>query len=346
MGSGYFNTSYKQDIRIYRTLWANVWMGVFALFLCLCPFLAGEYILYLVSFTGIAIIGAIGMNILTGFTGQISLAQGAFIGIGAYASAFLTSAGVPFVIALPSAGLIAAAGGIMLGFPSLRLKGLYLIMSTMAFEVIMEYVFIHWIDVTGGSEGVTVLPAKLGPIVFDNDRSFYFLVMAVTVLTVITAKNIVRSRTGRAFVAIRDRDIAAELIGVNLTKYKLIAFATSSFYAGIAGALYGCSVITINPEHFTMLISIEYVAMIIIGGMGSILGSIYGAMFMTLMPEFLRFLTAPLAENSTVFLERFAEIKFFMIGLAIVLFLVFESGGLNSIWNKTKLFFKRWPYTY
>lgn len=346
MPSGYFNTSYRQDIRIFRTVWANTWMGLFILFLCICPFMVSGYILYLINFTSIVVIGAIGVNILTGFTGQISLAQGAFIGIGAYATAFLTSIGIPFFLALPISGFIAAAGGILLGFPSLRLKGLYLIMSTMAFEIIMEYVFIHWVAVTGGSEGLRVLPAKLGYLTFDSDKKFYYLIMPITIMAVIIGKNIVRSRTGRALVAIRDRDIAASLIGIHLTKYKLIAFATSSFALGIAGGFYSCYIRTITPEHFTMAVSIEYVAMIIIGGMGSILGSVYGAIFMTLMPEFLRFLTAPLAKSTIIFSERFHEIKFFLIGLSIVLFLLFESGGLNSIWKKTKLFFRNWPYTY
>jgi len=346
MSSGYFNTSYRQEIRIYRTVWSIAWMGIFFLILSLAPFVAGDYILYLVNLSCIATIGAIGMNILTGYTGQISLAHAAFLGIGAYTTALLISIGVPFLIAIGAAGSISAVGGILLGFPSLRLKGLYLIMSTMAFEIIMEYIFNHWVQVTGGPDGMTVLPAKLFNIVFDKDRNFYFLIMAFTFVAVICGKNIVRSRTGRALIAVRDRDIAANVIGINLTKYKLIAFATSSFYAGVAGGLYACYIGTITPEHFTMFVSIEYVAMIIIGGMGSILGCIFGAMFMTLMPEFLRFATEPFVQSFGILSERFHEVKFFLIGLSIVLFLLFESGGLNGIWQKTKLFFKNWPYTY
>ncbi len=234
---------------------------------------------------GFAIIGAVGLNLLTGFTGQISLGHAAFIGVGGYATAILiTRVGIPFWFALPAAGLISAAVGLIIGIPSLRVKGLYLVIATLAAQFILEYVFMHWESMTRGIRGINVPPPSLGGFVFDTEKSFYFLTLFLVILGVGFARNLVRTKWGRAFVAIRDRDLAAEIMGINLFRYKLVAFGLSSFYAGIAGGLWANFMKVVTPEHFPFSLSIQYLAMIIVGGLGSVLGSIMGAIFMTLGP--------------------------------------------------------------
>ncbi len=347
MRCGDFRETYIKDEEIFQSLFVKWWLGLFFIFLLVFPFVANAYLLYVANMIGFAVIAAIGLNILTGFTGQISLGHAAFAGVGGYTSAILiTRLGFSFWIALPLAGVMAAAAGLIIGIPSLRVKGLYLCIATLAAQFIFEFIFVHWESLTQGVRGINVPPPRIGSFLINTEKRFYFLTLFMVILAVLYARNLVRSRVGRAFVAIRDRDLAAEIIGINLFRYKLTAFAISSFYAGIAGALWVGFIRIVTPEHFPFHLSIQYLAMVIVGGLGSVLGSIFGAVFMTLVPELLNVLTGSLTAvfaNAAHFFIPFKEVVF---GGLIVLFLIFEPRGLAEIWRRIKAFFLLWPFSY
>lgn len=323
-------------------------MGLFAVGMLVLPFATDTYIVYLVNLSCIATVAALGLNLLTGFTGQISLGHAAFLAIGAYTGAILGEGlGMPFWITVPAAGLVAALAGILVGIPCLRLKGLYLAMATMSFGVMVEFILVTWKGLTGGERGMFMPELDFFGLVLDTDERIYYFLLIVTALMVIAAKNIVRTRMGRAFIAVRDRDIAAEVMGVNLTLHKVIAFALGAFYAGVAGDMYAYVMGHIHPEHFTLLSSVEYLAMVIVGGLGSVLGSILGAVFIVVMPEFIK-LAAQAAEKVIPAMagKYDEEWNIAAFGLLIMLFLIFEPGGLNAIWQRIKTGFKNWPFTY
>ncbi|RMG61362.1 MAG: branched-chain amino acid ABC transporter permease [Deltaproteobacteria bacterium] len=344
---GDYRTTYEQDSRIFQTGFVRFWFALFMGFMLVFPFVATNYLLSLMIQILIAVIGAVGLNLLTGFTGQISLGHGAFLGVGAYTTGVLTTKlGVPFWVSLPAAGLMAAFIGMFVGIPSLRLKGLYLAIATLASQFILEWIFLRWEPVTGGSYGMILDRPKIGSFVFEADKYYYFIVLAVTVAAVLFAKNLVRTRTGRAFMAVRDHYISAEIMGIDIFKYKLLSFGISSFYAGIAGALMGHYLMFISSEQFTILVSIQYLAMIIIGGLGSIIGSIYGAVFMVLLPEVLTLITSKLSWIYPNISDFILSIQDGVFGLIIVLFLIFEPDGLAHRWNLIKAYWKLYPFSY
>lgn len=343
-----FSESYYEDIRFFRTIWLRLWMVVFIIILGLMPYWGGTYLVYLVNLSCLAIVAALGLNILTGYCGQLSLGHSAFLAVGAYTTALLASKfNLPFWITLPAGGLTSALAGIIIGFPCLRLKGLYLAMATMAFGMVIEFAVITWEGLTGGVRGLYVPMLSIGGYELDTDEKMFYFLIIVTAIMTAAASNIVRTRVGRAFVAIRDRDVAAEVIGVNLTRYKVMAFAIGSFYAGLAGGLYAYVMAYIHPEHFTLLLSIEYLAMIIVGGLGSILGTIFGAIFIVVIPEFIKMFAQALESLIPALAGKYdQEWNIAAFGLLIMLFLIFEPGGLNAIWGRIKTGFKSWPFTY
>ncbi len=346
---GVFKTTYEDDEAIWQTKVSKFWIALLLIVLIVFPFMfqGSRYLLYVVNSVLIAVIAAIGLNILTGFTGQISLGHGAFMGVGAYASGyFMTVLGMPFWVCVLAAGCVTAIVGMIFGIPSLRLKGLYLAIATLAAQVILEFVFLRWRAVTGGSQGMMVPPAKIGGIIFNSDFKFYFLALGFTIIAIMIAKNIVRTKPGRAFMAIRDRYISAEIIGVPLFQYKLISFGISSFYAGVAGSLWAHYLGIITPEHFNVVISIQYLSMIIIGGLGSIYGSILGAIFMTLLPEVLRLISGLFSNQYPVLVNIFGAIREGIFGLVIILFLIFEPDGLAARWKTIQNYWKLWPFSY
>ena len=347
MRCGDFKESYIRDEEIFRSYFVKLWLALLLLLLLAFPFLANPYLLYLANLIGFAVIAAVGLNLLTGFTGQISLGHAAFAGVGGYTLAVLmTRFGFSFWLALPCAGLTAAAMGLLIGIPSVRVKGLYLCIATLAAQFIFEFIFMHWESVTRGIRGINVPAPTLGALTLDTEKEFYFLTLLMVVLAVGYARNLVRSRVGRAFVAIRDRDLAAEIIGINLFRYKLTAFAISSFYAGIAGALWVSFMRIVSPDHFPFQLSIQYLAMVIVGGMGSVLGSIFGAVFMTLVPEILNVLSGMLKNVFPGSMQLFIPMKEVVFGGLIVGFLIFEPLGLAEIWRRIKVFFRLWPFSY
>ena len=347
MRCGDYKETYSADEALFQSLLTKLSLLLFFVFLLVFPFLANAYFLYLANMIGFAVIGAVGLNLLTGFTGQISLGHAAFLGVGAYTSAILTTRlGLSFWASLPFAGLVSALAGMIIGLPSLRIKGLYLCIATLASQFIFEFIFVHWESLTKGISGIHIPSPRIADFQFTTEKDFYWITLFFVILAVAYARNLIRSKTGRAFIAIRDRDLSAEIIGINLFQYKLSAFAISSFYAGIAGALWMTFLKVVTPEHFPFILSVQFLAMIIIGGLGSILGSIFGAIFMTLVPEFLNFLAGVIKTQAPGYEQLFIPLKEVVFGGLIIVFLVFEPHGLAEIWNRIKSVFRLWPFSY
>lgn len=347
---GNFKVQYEQELTIFETDFGRIWLwvGLFGLFAVL-PAISSAYALYIINIIGIAGIAALGLNILIGFTGQISLGHGAFFGVGAYAAAILaTSLSFPFWLAVPLGGFITAMVGMVFGMPSIRLKGLYLAIATLAGQVILEYLFVHWESLTKGTRGIILPTATLFGLEISEDWTFFFVIyVCLTGMTMIVV-NLMRSGFGRAFMAIRDNDRAAEGMGIRLFRYKLLSFWISSFYAGFAGALYAYYMMSISAEPFNLTLSIEYIAMVIIGGLGSIPGAIYGAVFITLLNEVLRWLAETVMHMSSIggIAITIAPLREFIFGLAIVLFIIFEPKGLAEVWRIVRSSFRLWPFSY
>lgn len=347
---GNYKSTYDEDLRIFETDFGRLWMAVGLVFLFgVIPFLSSTYILYILNTIGIYAIAAVGLNILIGYTGQISLGHGAFFGVGAYTAAILaTRLGFPFPLAVICSGLLTAGVGIIFGLPSVRLKHLYLLIATLAGQFIIEYVLVEWEGLTGGAEGIIVMEANLFGLDLRNDRTFFFVIFICFSVMTWIAVNLMRTRYGRAFIAIRDNDRAAEGMGIPVFLYKLLAFAVSSFYAGLAGALFAYYMMSITPEPFNLWLSIEFIAMIIIGGLGSIPGSLFGTIFIVSLNELLSHLTAYLMNvgASTGVAITIAPLREFVFGLAIVLFIIFEPKGLAEIWRIIRSSFRLWPFSY
>jgi branched-chain amino acid transport system permease protein len=344
MRIGSAKQSYAADAALFdsRTQWALV--GVLVASLLAFPFVANEYWLYLACLVAINIASTTGLNLLTGYTGLVSLGQSAFMGLGAYTVAILQIRyGTPMLLNLLAGGVVAMLAGVVVGVPSLRVKGLYLAIATIAAGVIAHFVFSHFADLTGGSAGLSVPPAQVLGVVLDSSFKLYWVIVPITVLLLIGAANLFRTRIGRAFIAIRDRDISAEVLGIPLLRYKLLSFAISSFYAGVAGGLFAYFFRAITPESFPLIMSIFFLAAVIVGGMGTMLGSVLGAVFMTLVPEVLKLIVGwlPLGESAMLVLSPVRTIVF---GLMIVLFLIFEPHGLAEVWRRIRRLFHLWPF--
>ena len=333
--------SYNDYIKIneFKSTW--LWYLALVIFLYLLPLFADDYFMYILCMSGIYVIVSLGINLLTGFSGQISLGHAAFYAIGAYASAILTTkVGIPFWFAVPLSGLIAAISGLMIAFPAFRMSGLYLAIATMAFGFIVEEVIINWESMTNGTNGYSVLSPSIGNFSFDSDQRYFYIVLTLTILMIFAAKNIIRSKTGRAFVAIRDSETAARITGINLERYKARAFGISAFYAGIGGSLLAHYTNFIGPDNFTIVHSIVFLAMIVVGGLGSIPGSILGGVFITWIPEVIKMVADyfPSAFQQTVGLHSL------IYGGIIVVFLIFEPLGLYGRWLKIKFYYETFPY--
>jgi branched-chain amino acid transport system permease protein len=346
---GNYRERYEQELTILETDFGRLWLliGLVVLF-GVIPFSVSSYMLYIINTIGIYAIAAIGLNLLIGYTGQISLGHGAFFGVGAYAAAiFSTTLSFPFWLAVPLSGLATAAVGIIFGLPSSRLKHLYLLIATLAGQFIIEYVLLQWESLTGGANGIVVTNATLFGIDLGNDRTFYYVIFVCLAVLTWIAVNLIRTRYGRAFVAIRDNDKAAEGMGIPIFPYKLLSFAISSFYAGIAGGLFAYYMMAITPEPFNLWLSIEFIAMIIIGGLGNIPGAIFGTVFIVALNEILGNITEYLMNIGAGGVAiTLAPLREFVFGLAIVLFIIFEPKGIAEVWRIVRSSFRLWPFSY
>ncbi len=284
------------------------------------PMFLDTYKIYLLSITCISVVIATGLNLITGYTGQISLGQAGFVAIGAYGSTLLmTRVGIWFWGALPIGATIAALAGFLIALPSLRLRGIYLALVTFGFGAVTEMILVHWVSLTNGPDGLKVPSPQPGSFAFNSDLRMFYLIFGITVVMVYLAKNIVNSRVGRAFISTRDSELAAQAMGVNITKYKILAFVLSAFYGGIAGGLYAALVMFISPDAFSVLESIIYLTMIVVGGMGSILGSIIGGATLSLLPEILR---------------GFREFQELLFGAILIISLIFLPNGIVGLYEK------------
>ncbi|MGH3650872.1 MAG: branched-chain amino acid ABC transporter permease [Acidimicrobiia bacterium] len=409
-GRPLLHTSYQSDQAMLDTWTKKVMTGLFVVFLILVPlgivpgfqFLAETDWLRLLATVCIFAIGALGLNILTGLAGQISLGHAFFMGLGAYTAAWLgappgalVGMGLPIWIWLPAAGLVAALVGVAVGPTAVRVRGLYLAFVTLGLVFIGEYLFRRFVTITGGSQSGRTFPVfevKLwkeeapfisfatdapwfGFQVPEQAKTFYFL-LALTVVFVVLAKNLQRTRVGRAFQSIRDRDIAAEIMGVEETRYKLTAFGISSFYAGVAGALFASFVGRMVPEAWSLFLSVEFIAIVLIGGAGVVSGAILGTVFVIILPriveDFTSWLASYVVAGEGIFVPvadlfvstglgdgglvntqagvapglGVAQVNLVLYGLLIIGFLIFEPLGLYGIWLRIRNYWKGWPFTY
>ncbi|MBU2623069.1 MAG: branched-chain amino acid ABC transporter permease [Proteobacteria bacterium] len=345
---GTYNVNYRQDFAIFRTKPHWISLVVFLLILFTLPFYCSRYMLALLSTIGITIIAVQGLGILTGYGGQISIGQAAFMGTGAYLSVILMQRfDFPFLLALFSAGIGSGLVGVVFGLPALRIKGFYLAMSTLAAQLILGWFFLHLRGITGGTEGLHVEHASFAGITFNTPQNKYWLVMVFTLLAIFFAKNLMRTKVGRALVAIRDNDLAAKVMGIEVALYKLLAFFISCFFAGIAGAVYAHYIGFISPVQFTLQDSILYLGILIVGGMGSIMGAIFGTVFMKLIEEFVFVISPMLATWFPGFgAQFFAALSLAFYAIIIILFLVFEPRGINHLWVVLKNRYRLYPFSH
>jgi branched-chain amino acid transport system permease protein len=346
---GNFKDSYAKDMAIFPIPFDRWGLGVMlAIAFIVIPWVSSEYWLssIMIPFYCFSL-AALGLNFLTGYAGQVSLGHAAFMAVGAYSSLILYSRyGIPLIPSIIGGGIISSAVGSIFGIPSLRIKGFYLAVSTLAAQFIIEWVLTHWQWVSGGVFGTIDAPdLYIFGVIIDTPVKKYYLVLCFVVVLVLIGKNLVRGQLGRNWQAIRDMDVAAEIIGVSLFRYKLIAFAASSFYAGIAGALITMAYIgAANIEEFNLFLSFHLLGMIIIGGMGSVLGSFLGAGFMTLLPIFIN-------QTMLLFLDRVksdlrANSEAIVFGALIVFFLIVEPYGMARLWHTIKDKMRLWPFPY
>ena len=346
LATGVRNYTYKQDMALFRTRSQRVWLFILLAFLFTAPLYWGNYWLGIANLIGITIIAALGLNILTGYCGQLSIGHAGFIAVGAYTSAILTNRfELPFLLGLVSAGFISGLIGMVFGIPSLRVKGFYLAISTIAAQFIIIWVINHWTNLTGGFTGISVPPASIGGTTFISQGSQFYLITIVVILAVFLTNNLVRTRPGRVFIAIRDNDLAAQVMGINPFRYKLIAFFIGCFLAGIAGSLLAHWTGFLNAENFTIMDSILYIGIIIIGGLGTTIGPILGAIFIRLLQQSIT-LISPILENTYPALPAgfTTGIGPMVFGLVIILFLILEPRGLAHRWALVRTSYRLWPF--
>jgi branched-chain amino acid transport system permease protein len=348
MRTGHFKESLGQLVALSdsKVIWG--WVGAGLIAALVLPQLSGNYTLTLCVSALIAVVGAVGLNILTGTTGLISLGQSGFLAVGAYTNAILMADyGLPFWIGLPAAGFVASTISILVGIPSLRLRGIYLAITTLAFSIIVTHIILYTDWLTHGPDGIFIPRAGLFGFNLQQALPLYYLTLAITIGAVLCTLNLSRTRVGRAWMAIRDHDIAARAMGINLVRYKLMAFAVSSFWVGVAGGLMSLQIRFINTDVFSLLLSIEALAMIILGGLGSVPGAILGAVFISFLPEAIRLLVEMFGDvNSHLYTNYIFEIRGIAYGVVIVAFLRFKPEGLIGVWRDGRKYWSNWPLAY
>jgi branched-chain amino acid transport system permease protein len=335
-----FKTDYQQDIRLFKHGGQVFWYSALGVALLAAPWLLSDYWVSQLVFIWIYSIVSIGLMILVGFTGQVSIGHAAFLAMGAYTEAYLHAHGWPFVLSLSFSALVAGVTGIIVGLPALRVKGMYLAIATMAFGFIVEEGVARAEHITGGNAGKMLAPLEVFGIPIDSELRMYFLTLIVLALVVLGVMNLLRSPTGRAFVAIRDSEISAQSMGINLARYKTTAFALSAAITGLAGALYAHKLRFISPEQFTFLQSIELLIILVVGGVGSIYGAIFGAAFWIVVQQLIVLAKdwLPPAIGQQTGLQPT------IFGLILVAFVLFEPMGLYGRWLKIRTFFQLFPF--
>ena len=358
---GNYHENYAEDHAWWQTKFIKGKMIFLALILFLViPFVSDSYVLSIFNMIGYTILGALGVQLLIGFCGQVTLGHAAFIAVGAYTSTLLTLEfpwpkflldwGLAYPISIIVAAIAAGVWSVLFGLPSARVKGFYLILTTMAAQFItVDLILTQYVSQIGGRGQAFSLPPgtiKVGPWVIDSDLKVYFMMLILVIICCLLVINLLRSKAGRAWVAIRDNDISAEVMGINVFKYKLLAFFVAGFIGGIAGAFWISNLAAISPEHFPWFWSLWLVGVILIGGVGSIHGAIFGSIFMVVVMELLQLAVLPLADTFPKLLMDFLFIKEATFGLAICAFMIYEPNGLAYRWWQIKNYFNLWPFSY
>ncbi|CAM8670087.1 LivM ABC-type branched-chain amino acid transport system, permease component [Comamonadaceae bacterium] len=335
-----FKTDYAQDIKLAKHGGHVFWYSALVVLLVAAPWLLTEYSLAQLNLVLIYAIAGLGLMLLAGFTGQFSLGHAAFLGVGAYTQAYLTAAGLPFILSLGMSAALSALIGIVVGLPALRLKGIYLGMATLSFGFIIEEVFARWESVTGGNAGKAVSAIQMFGYDMGSGQGFYFVCLSVTVVCTLGILNLLRSPTGRAFVAIRDSEISAQSMGIHLAYYKTLSFSISAALAGMAGALYAHNLRFISPDQFNLLQSIDLLLMIVIGGLGSVHGVFLGAIFLIILPQGISAGKEFLPE----FIGQAPGLKSVIYGSVLIAFVLFEPMGLYGRWLKVRTYLQMFPF--
>ncbi len=335
-----FKTSYAQDLSLAKHEGHRFWYGLLGLLLLAAPWLLSEYLLAQLTFILIYSVVGLGLMMLAGFTGLFSIGHAAFLGVGAYTQAVLTQMGWPFPVAMAMAGLLSEEEGVVVGIPALRVKGIYLGIATLSFGFIVEEVFARWESVTGGNTGKTVGAPQMWGWAADTGASFYFVCLIVTVVATLACLNLLRSPTGRAFVAIRDSEISAQSMGIHLAYYKTLSFAISAALAGIGGALYAHQIRFLTPDQFNIIQSIDLLLMVVIGGLGFIHGVFLGATFLIGLPQAISVVKDFLPEA----IGNAPGLKAVVYGAVLVAFVLFEPMGLYGRWLKIRTYLQLFPF--
>lgn len=339
--AGLYNVTYAQDMAIVRTRLQWLITVVAGVVLFTVPLYASNYVLGVMNQIGILVIATLGIQILIGYAGQVSIGHAAFFAVGAYTCAILTGKlGCPFVLALICSGISAGIIGALFGGPSLRIKGFYLVMSTLAAHVVILYIIGHWPELTGGMVGLAAPPAEILGFKFNTEPSFYYLVMVVLVIATLAAVNLVRTKAGRAFVAIRDNDLAANVMGINVWYVKLQAFFVGCFFAGIAGGLYAPWIGMLTPTLFPLMNGIWYLGYIVLGGIGTITGAFFGVAVVVILREGLNLLVTSFAPELVTSVTAISDVVF---GLVLALTLIYEPRGIAHAWSTFKNYYRLWP---
>jgi branched-chain amino acid transport system permease protein len=358
---GDYHQDYKEDQGWWQTKFIKGKMLLLLLIVFVgIPLLFDEYWMSVATMVGYTAMGALGVQLLIGYAGLLTLGHAAFIAVGAYTSTmlilqfpwpqFMLDAGLAYPVSIVAAGIVAGLWSVLFGLPSVKVKGFYLILTTMAAQFItVDFILTQYVSQIGGRGQAFSLPPgtiKIGPWVIDTELSIYLVMVVMLSLMIIVLANLLRSKPGRAWVAIRDNDIAAEALGINIVWYKLLAFFVAGFMAGVAGAFWVCNTAALSPEHFQWFLSLWLVGVILIGGVGSIQGAVFGSIFMVVVMEVLQLAVIPLADYFPQLLMDFAYVKDMAFGLAICAFLIYEPNGIAYRWWQAKNYFNLWPFSY
>lgn len=335
-----FKTSYDQDIDLFQHHGQRCWYGLLLLALVLAPWWLESYGLAQLSLMLIYGIVGLGLMVLAGFTGQFSMGHGGLLGIGAYAQALMNAHGWPFFVSIPAAGLLTALVGVLFALPALRVKGIYLAIATLSIGFIIEEVLARWDAVTGGNAGKLVERPQAWGWTLESETSFYFLCLAVTLICLGGVVNLLRSPTGRAFVAVRDSEVSAQCMGIHLARTKALAFAISALLTGIGGALYAHFITFLTPDSFGILHSIDLLLLVTIGGLGSIHGAFLGAIFLVAAPQAISLFKDLLPEH----IGQAPGLKAAVYGLVLIGFVIFEPRGLYGRWLKIRTWLQLFPF--
>lgn len=346
--SPYLKTSYARDMVLaaFDSPFRKKWALVGILLLVLFPLIASNYVIHISNLIAIACVGSLALNLLCGNAGLLSLGQAGFLAAGAFTTAIMsTDFGLPVWMVLPTAALVGAALGVIAGLPALRLKGIYLGISTLAVHYIIMYFLSEYQFHGGFGFSIKIEEPRIGPFTLSTERAWYFVLCIFVCVCGIFVRNLLRSRPGRAWTAIHNRDIAAEVMGINIGYYKVLAFVVSTSMTSMAGSVYAYYTSSASVAEYSFGLTISYLAMIIVGGLGSVLGSILGAFLITLVPFFLMYLVDFLKISGAV-KEYFFAVQSGTFGLIIIVFLLAEPLGLAEIWRRIRDYFMLWPFRY